>query len=107
MKDQLTQLGKTNMGIAKKDQEKKVSLTEERLKEFELFRGNLRLLRAATGLSAEALGKALELPKYHRIVDLEYGRATQPKLEEVKKISDYFKISIDELLYKKAEIFFK
>jgi hypothetical protein len=41
--------------IAKKDHNKKVSLTEERLAEFALFRRNLRLLRAVTGLSAEAL----------------------------------------------------
>lgn len=95
------------MSIAKKDIAKKVSLTEERLKEFELFRRNLRLLRATTGLSAEQLGKDLGMPKYHRIVDLEYGRATQPKLDEVKIISEYFKVSIDELLYKKAVISFE
>lgn len=101
------QLKKNTMGIAKKDLENKPSLTEERLKEFELFRHNLRLLRATTELSAEALGKALDLPKYHRIIDLEYGKATAPKLDEVKIIANYFKISIDELLYKKAEISFK
>jgi len=90
--------------IAKKDQNKKVSLTEERLAEFALFRRNLRLLRAVTGLSAEALGKAMNFPKHYRINDLEYGRATAPKLDEVKKISDYFKVSIDDLLYKTATI---
>lgn len=94
------------MGIAKKDIEKKPTLTDKRLKEFALFRHNLRLLRATTGLSAEELGKKLGVSKYHRVIDLEYGRATEPKLGEVKTIADYFKISIDDLLYKKAKISF-
>lgn len=94
------------MSRSKKDSNKP-SLTEERLKEFELFRHNLRLLRATTGLSAEQLGKAVGMPKYHRIFDLEYGRATQPKLDEVKQICAYFKIRIDELIFQKAEISFK
>ncbi len=94
------------MGRAKKDAESQPSLTKERLKEYENFRINLRLLRNKWGLSAEALGKKLDLPKYHRIVDLEYGRATEPKLDEVKKIAKFFNVTIDDLLYKKAAIVF-
>jgi transcriptional regulator with XRE-family HTH domain len=92
---------------AKKDAEKAPSLTEERLKQYALFRHNLRLLRATTGLSAEALGKQLGLSKYHRVIDLEGGRTSQPKLDEVKIIAEFFKITIDELLYKKAVISFE
>ena len=94
------------MWRAKKDAENPPTLTEERLKEYALFRHNLRLLRATTGMSAEALGKELGMPKYHRVIDLEYGRTSQPKLEEVKIVAEYFKITIDELLYKKAIISF-
>ena len=94
------------MGLAKKDAEKKQSLTVERLKEYELFRRNLRLLRAQTGLSAEGLGKELGFPKHHRISDLELGKATEPKLIEVKTICDYFKVTIDQLLYKKTVVSF-
>lgn len=91
---------------SKKDTDKQPSLTEQRLKEYACFRRNLRLLRNNTTLSAEALGKDLGFKKYHRIVDLEYGRATEPKIDEVKKIAEYFKISIDDLLFKNATIIF-
>jgi DNA-binding XRE family transcriptional regulator len=94
------------MGIAKKDIAKKVTLTEERLATFEIFRHNLRLLRNSTGLSAEKLGRELNFEKYHRIVDLEYGRATEPKLDEVMRIAKYFAITIDDILYKKTKITF-
>jgi len=94
------------MGISKKDEQKKISLTEKRLEEYKHFRRNLRLLRNSTGLSAEELGKNLGFVKYHRVVDLEYGRATEPKLDEVKSIASYFGISIDQLLNKKSIIHF-
>lgn len=95
------------MSIAKKDAAKKLSLTEERMKQFEVFRHNLRLLRHTTGLSAEKLGKELGFDKYHRVVDLEYGRATEPKLQEVIVISKYFNVSIDNLLYNRIKIAFE
>lgn len=95
------------MGRSKRDAEKQPSLTEERLKEYASFRRNLRLLRVTTELSAEGLGKFLGFPKHHRVFDLEYGKATVPRLEEVKAIADYFKVSIDELLYKTAKISFE
>lgn len=72
------------MGRSKKDTDKQPSLTGERLKEFELFRHNLRILHAVTGLSAEKLGKDIGFAKHHRLFDLENGRATQPKCLNLK-----------------------
>lgn len=92
---------------AKKDAAKQIPLPKEQYKEYELFRHNLRLLRASKGLSAEALSKAVGLRKQYRCVDLETARGGPPKLEEVKQIAVYFKISIDQLLYMEAEISFK
>lgn len=94
------------MSRAKKDEEKRTSLTEDRLKTFETFRINLRLLRHSKDMSALALGKDIGFEKAYRIIDLEEGKATAPKLEEVMMIAKYFDITIDKLLFYKAEIKF-
>lgn len=92
---------------AKKDAAKQPLLPKNNLKEYEVFRINLRLLRHTTGQTAEQLGKALGFKKHYRIGDLELGRGGPPKLEEVKKIASYLKVTIDQLLYTKAEVNFK
>jgi DNA-binding XRE family transcriptional regulator len=86
---------------------RRASLTEKRKGEFEIFRHNLRLLRASVMKSSNQLSKLLELQSLKRIVDLEEGRASQPKLEEVMKIAKYFNVTTDQLLYQKAEVTFK
>lgn len=62
----------------------------------EIFKYNLRLLRAGEGLSAERLSVALYMP-VKRINDLEEGRMP-PKFEDLVKIVDYFPITYDDLL---------
>lgn len=59
-----------------------------------------------SGLSAEAAGKDMGLEKHYRLADIELGRGI-PKLEEIELMAKYFKITIDELLYKKASIRFE
>jgi transcriptional regulator with XRE-family HTH domain len=93
------------MGRARKDIPE--TLSEQRLKQFLNFRTNLKTLRGTTDLSAEQFGKAIGFPKYHRITDLEYGRAKTPTLEEVQAIAKYFNVSIDDILYKTAKITFE
>jgi len=93
------------MGRAKKDIPE--TLSQSRLKQYANFRANLRTLRGTTDLSAEKFGKIIGFPKYHRITDLEYGRAKVPSLDEVVAIAKYFKVSIDDLLFKSPEITFK
>lgn len=91
---------------AKKDIPPQPNQSIESWKKFENLRTNIRLLRAKTGLSAEACGKEAGFDRLHRIVDLEYGRGI-PKLEEVELLAKYFNITIDELMYKKAKIIFE
>lgn len=83
-----------------------MSLKDKRLKHYELFRHNLRLLRANVGKSATDLSKDLKCTSLKRINDLEEGRVAEPNLSEVIAIAKYFNVSIDDILYKKADIFF-
>lgn len=85
---------------------RRASLSERRKAEFEIFRRNLRLLRASVMMSSIELSNKLKMQSGKRIADLEEGRTSQPKLEEVMKIAKYFKCSTDELLYQKAEVSF-
>lgn len=85
----------------------KTSKTHKRLSEYEIFRFNLRLLRASKQLSGIELARILKMKTGKRVIDLEYGRATQPKMEEVTLLSKHFDVPIDSLLYKKAKITFE
>lgn len=85
----------------------RASLSERRKAEFEIFRYNLRLLRASVMKSSSELSYELELQTSKRIADLEEGRTSQPKLEEVMKMAKYFNVTTDQLLYQKAEVSFK
>jgi transcriptional regulator with XRE-family HTH domain len=76
----------------------------ERFNEFKIFRYNLAILRASTGLNGIELAEQLCMPK-KRIHDFETGRCN-PNIHELKKIGNYLQVTIDELLYKKAVVTF-
>lgn len=65
---------------------------------YENFMYNLRLLLAAEDISQK---KAAE--KFDIAINVFEGR-TQPKLEDLVKISVYFKISYNELLCSKIQL---
>lgn len=92
---------------AKKDAAKQPALPKELLKEYELLRINMRLLRHTKALTAESAGKAIGCKKHYRYADIELGRGGPPKLSEVIAIAKYFEVTLDHLLYAKAEINFK
>jgi transcriptional regulator with XRE-family HTH domain len=92
---------------SKRNELQQVTLSEKRMKEYENFRSNLKMLRHSTDLSAENLAKQLGFLKQYRISDLEYGRAKVPTIDEIKIISVFFNVTIDQLLYKRAKIYFE
>lgn len=83
-----------------------IRLSEKRKSAFEVFRYNLRLLRSSVNKSGSELSKELELQTIKRINDLEEGRVSQPKIDEVMKLAKYFNVSTDQLLYQKAVVTF-
>ena len=94
------------MGIAKKDIEKIEAQPSQVFEKYANFRANLRLLRYTTDYSAEAFGKKLGFDKHHRLRMLEEGKGAAVRLEEAEAIAIFFKISLEDLLYKKATISF-
>lgn len=62
----------------------------------EIFRYNLKMLRASEELSGEELSNKLQLP-IKRINDLEGGRMP-PNLEDLIKIVNHYPITFDDLL---------
>lgn len=82
-------------------------LSDRRKSEFEIFRYNLRLLRASVNKSASELSNELKLRTLKRINDLEEGRTSQPKFEEVLLLAKYFNVTLDQILYQKAQVSFK
>lgn len=69
---------------------------------------NLRLLLAKNRISARQLDSELNLPGIDRIhYIISQGDRINVKDDELKQIADYFKISIEELTTKKADIIFK
>lgn len=84
----------------------RLKLSESRDMLFEKFRTNLRVLRGQTKVSAVELSKEIGLKSGSRITDLEYGRGT-PEMEEVILIANYFKVKLDEIIYKEAKIYFE
>lgn len=95
------------MGVATKDFEKLENQSSAEFKKYANFRANLRLLRYTTDLSTEALGKTLKFKKFHRIRMLEDGKGATVRLEEAEVIAKFFKIPIENLLYRKAKIIFE
>jgi transcriptional regulator with XRE-family HTH domain len=90
----------------KKPREERLSLKESRNMAFEKFRRNIRILRASLDISAVEMAKKMKLKNGKRYVDMEYGRGN-PTTEELLIISKWFKVSIDELLFKEAKITFE
>lgn len=95
------------MTLAKKDRAKANEWDKAVLEQYANFRVNIRLLRYTTDLTSDKAGLALGFKRGYRYSDLELGRSGPPKLEEVLAIASYFKISLDDLLNKRAEIVFK
>lgn len=62
----------------------------------EIFKYNLKMLRASEELSGEELSNKLQIP-IKRINDLEGGRMP-PNLEDLIKIVNYYPITFDDLL---------
>jgi len=89
-----------------KKREERLTLKQTRDKQFDKFRRNLRMLRASLDISAVELSAKLPLKNGSRCVDLEYGRGNS-STDELLAISKYFKITLDELLFKEAKILFQ
>lgn len=76
-----------------------------RYNEFAKFRRNLFLLRSFSAFSGERLAETLKLhPK--KILDFEVGRCP-PSFDDIRNISVYFNVTIDDLIYKDAKISFE
>lgn len=60
------------------------------------FNDNLKSLRQELNLSQAALAKSLNLERYI-VSNWEQGR-TEPNLADLKRLSDFFGISVDELI---------
>lgn len=73
--------------------------------EYHSFRRNIRMLRQEKGLSAVEASRKIGLRHQKRYLDLEEGRMP-PHVDKVIKISEYFKVKIDTLIYKTATIQF-
>jgi len=73
-----------------------INIEEEIIIVNEIFRYNLKLLRASEELSGEELSCKLHLP-IKRINDLEGGRMP-PNLEDLIKIVNHYPITFDDLL---------
>lgn len=72
----------------------------------ELLAHNLRLLRTFHRISAVQLSEDLHMHT-NRIGYMENPTNINIKAEEIEAICNYFKVSYDDLLYKKAELVFK
>ena len=64
-----------------------------------MFGEKLRRIRAINNITQEELGEKLGFSK-NAIYNWEKGR-TEPDLETLKKIAEYFKVSVDELILDK------
>ena len=73
-----------------------IDIDEEIKTVNEIFRYNLKLLRASEEISGEELSNKLQMP-IKRINDLEGGRMP-PNLEDLIKIVNHYPITFDDLL---------
>lgn len=71
--------------------------------DFELFRKNVLMVRAAKGLNGFQLSEQAKLHQRKRVHDIEEGRG-KPTLEEVAAICRILEVSIDDMLFKTVEI---
>jgi hypothetical protein len=84
-------------------QPERQSLSESRIKLYDKFYNNLRLLVATETISMTDLARNLGIQSGSRIATLTYGRA-KPEMEEIIILARHYKCTIDELLYKSATI---
>ena len=82
-----------------------INIDEEIKTVNEIFRYNLKMLRASEELSGEELSNKLQMP-VKRINDLEGGRMP-PNLEDLIKIVKYYPITFDDLLDSKIGLLIK
>lgn len=80
-------------------------LKQKRQDQYQKFRRNIRILRAGMDLSAEQVSKKLGMKHPKRFIDLEYGRMN-PKTEDILCISEFFGVTLDNLIYRSACITF-
>lgn len=83
----------------------RISLAEKRDMMFENFRTNIRVLRALKGLSGVECSEKIGLKDGKRLIALEYGRSN-PTMEEMILIANFFNETIDNILNKDATITF-
>jgi hypothetical protein len=84
----------------------RLTLAESRDLFYERFRTNLRILCGSKDKSMVALSEEMGLRSGKRITDLQYGHRGNPTMEELHIITKYFGVSIDDILYKQAQISF-
>ncbi len=70
---------------------------------FAIFRDNIYKMRTVLGKSQRELSAELNLKNEKRISDIEYGLSI-PRSEELIKISEYFGVTIDDILNKQVTI---
>lgn len=76
--------------------------------EYPCLADNLRLLLAKRKITARELNDALNLPGTDRIhYIIYYAQRINVKADEVEQIANFFKISVEELTTKEADIIFK
>lgn len=73
----------------------------------DLFRRNIRLLRAQLDKSAKEISIEMGF-KPHRLADLEYGKGNRgmPTLEEMRAIAGYYKVQLSDLLDRQVTLVF-
>ena len=71
-------------------------------KTLEIFKYNLKILRASIDISGEDLSNTIKMP-IKRINDLEGGRMP-PNLEDLIKITNHFNVTFDDLLKAKISL---
>jgi transcriptional regulator with XRE-family HTH domain len=67
------------------------------------FGEKLRILRQRRGLTMRELAEALDLRSHGTIGDLESGKS-QPSIELIIKIADFFGVSLDQLARDAVEL---
>lgn len=94
-------LGRTGKILVERPERQ--TLAEGRDKLFEKFYTNIRVLVATQNSSMVSLSRQLGLKSGARIIDLCYGRGN-PSAEELIVLSQHFNCTMDDLLYKTAQI---
>lgn len=90
----------------KKSREERLTLKDSRNMAFEKFRRNIKILHGSQNLSGVEIAKKMNIKNGARYISLQYGRGN-PETDELLAIAKYFKIGLDDLLFKDAKITFE